>query len=581
MNGSSRLEHPFDAVETMEHGVPTGGFVGTLLKSSALTTLVVMIILSIWLVLTVTGWLLSPPHDPREPPILKSKVPILGHVFNILRFQGEFHSVLRKANPVVPLATLPMLNGKAYTIFEPDLIHAILRSKSASFEPYIVHLVHTTFDLTDEAFTKVVEDHELLPDLTDAIHRGFQHNPLRSMTRRLLGTISDKLDSIGDEGRGVGSVDLGQEKSISGGLEVRNFFLWCRDLMTLSTTKALYGDSDPFSKDQRLISLLWDFENAIPSFVSSTFPSITVPKGFRARKILYEVMGKYYSDRLDLVDPTTSVLIEERAQTLRRHGFNGEEIAKMETIQAVIATTNAIPTFFWMLIFILSRPGLFARLRQELEAAITFEPVSSDTAPTAQRTATLDVARFEEQLPLMASSYRETLRLINHAVSMRRVTSDISLTAANGNTYLLKEGVDIQMSAGVTHCDTGIWGPDASEFKAERFLPTKEHGSSGTQRTSQSSDVERSRKIAFFPFGGGKHLCPGRHLAFEEILGFVSLMLLRTDLEPLGMRFEDVKMEGAKLTAASCKPLNSGAGLGARIKRRRGWENTRIALRYG
>ncbi len=305
-----------------------------------------------------------------------------------------------------------------------------------------------------------------------------------------------------------------------------------------------------------------------------------MPRGFRARRLLHQVMTKYYSEKRDVVDPTTSLLIAQRADTLRRHGFNGEEIAKMETIQAVIATTNAIPTFFWLLIFVLSRPELLTQMRTEIEGALNFEPVAAQgDSPDNHRVATLDVSRFEHQLPLMTSCYRETLRLINHSVSMRRVTSDISLTAADGKTYVLKEGVDVQMPAGVTHGDTTIWGPDAGEFRAERFLP--EARVSGAQTPPRASRAERSRKAAFFPFGGGKHLCPGRNLAFEEIMGFMALILLRMDLEPMGMRFEDIKMEGARLTAPSCKPINNGAGLGARLKKRDGWENTTIAIKCG
>ncbi|GJN84415.1 hypothetical protein PLIIFM63780_007971 [Purpureocillium lilacinum] len=389
------------------------------------------------------------------------------------------------------LATLPMLSGKAYAIFDPNLIHVVLRSKSATFEPYIFSLVQTTFDLSDEAFTKVIEDEKLLPDLTDAFHLGFQVKPLRKMTRRFLATISSKLNTIGSDSQTTHVFNAGRERALQGGLEVENL-----------------------------------------------------------------------------------------ADTLRRHGFNGEEIAKMETIQAVIATTNAIPTFFWLLIFVLSRPELLTQMRTEIEGALNFEPVAAQgDSPDNHRVATLDVSQFEHQLPLMTSCYRETLRLINHSVSMRRVTSDISLTAADGKTYVLKEGVDVQMPAGVTHGDTNIWGPDAGEFRAERFLP--EARVSGAQTPPRSSRAERCRKAAFFPFGGGKHLCPGRNLAFEEIMGFMALMLLRMDLEPMGMRFEDIKMEGARLTAPSCKPVNNGAGLGARLKKRDGWENTTIAIKCG
>lgn len=298
----------------------------------------------------------------------------------------------------------------------------------------------------------------------------------------------------------------------------------------------------------------------------SLFPSITMPKGYQSREVLQQTMRVYYEAQRDANDPTTSTLTSNRAATLRQYGFTGHEIAKLECILPVVATTNAVPTFFWMLIFVLSRPSLAARLRAEVEAAASF----SDDAPGAG-TVTFDITSFDQQLPLMVSCYRETMRVINHSVSMRRAMSDITLTAADGRTYILKKGVDIQMSAGVTHGERGIWGDDAADFDAERFL-----AQSGATRTS---DAERKKKTAYFPFGGGRHLCPGRNLAFCEILGFVAMILLRFEVEPVGMEFADLKMDGSKLSAPSCKPLDGGEGLGARIRARKGWESTTFAFK--
>jgi cytochrome P450 len=221
-----------------------------------------------------------------------------------------------------------------------------------------------------------------------------------------------------------------------------------------------------------------------------------------------------------------------------------------------------------MLIFVLSRPSLVTRLRAELEAAASFDT----NTPHGGRTATFDITKFDKQLPLMVSCYRETMRLVNHSVSMRRTIADINLTGADGRTYLLKKGVDVQMSAGVTHSERHIWGDDAGDFDPERFLhPMAVNGSS-------RSEEDRKKNTAFFPFGGGKHLCPGRNLAFCEILGFMALMLLRFDVEPVGMGFADLKMAGSKLSSPSCRPVNSGQGLGARISMRKGWETTRFVF---
>jgi cytochrome P450 len=209
-----------------------------------------------------------------------------------------------------------------------------------------------------------------------------------------------------------------------------------------------------------------------------------------------------------------------------------------------------------MLLFIFERPELVNRLRKEVEAAA----VISDSE--GKRTATFNIASFDAKLPLLISCYRETMRLSNHSVSMRRIMQDMTITGADGQSYLLKKGVDLQLPAGVTHHDRSAWGQDFDEFDAERFL-----------QKAGDAETERRRKAAYFPFGGGRHLCPGRNFAFAEILGFMAVLVLGFDVEPLGMRFGEMKMLGGQLASGTVRPEKHGKGLGGKITRRSGWEN--------
>lgn len=67
------------------------------------------------------------------------------------------------------------------------------------------------------------------------------------------------------------------------------------------------------------------------------------------------------------------------------------------------------------------------------------------------------------------------------------------------------------------HFDPEVWGSNAAEFDAERFLGNK-----------------LSQHPSFKPFGGGNSLCPGRTLARRSIFNFVALLAVRFDiaLEP-------------------------------------------------
>jgi cytochrome P450 len=286
-----------------------------------------------------------------------------------------------------------------------------------------------------------------------------------------------------------------------------------------------------------------------------------MPKAYQARTKLQAIMKEYYAEERDLNDPTTSQLVINRANALRKNGFTGEEVGLLEVILPVVATINAVPTFYWLLLYVFARPELMAQLRAEVEAAVTL--TQNDDG---KRIASFNIAKFDDQLPLLISCYRETMRLTNHSVSVRRVMSDLIINAPDGGeSYLLKKGTDLQLPAGVTHYEQAIWGDDASEFVPDRFVPAASK--------DRTTEAEKKKKAAYFPFGGGRHLCPGRNLAFAEIVGFISVLLLGFEIEPIGMGFADMEMSPPVLASGAVKPKNRGIGLGGKLLRRKEWED--------
>ena len=53
----------------------------------------------------------------------------------------------------------------------------------------------------------------------------------------------------------------------------------------------------------------------------------------------------------------------------------------------------------------------------------------------------------------------------------------------------------------------------------------------------------------------------------------ISALLMGLDLVPVGKRFDEIKPRNATFSSAVVKPAGDGDGLGARITRRKGWEN--------
>jgi hypothetical protein len=147
-----------------------------------------------------------------------------------------------------------MLNGKLYAIFDPYLSQQVLRSKVASAYPFQREFAQKVFGLSDITYAKIMANPSLLPEFTEAMHQSFHKESLQKMNMRWLINFTRKIDPISGGNVKIDSSNLGRERVAADGVfEVANLYLWCRDIMTLATTKALYGDHDPFSQDKDLL----------------------------------------------------------------------------------------------------------------------------------------------------------------------------------------------------------------------------------------------------------------------------------------------------------------------------------------
>lgn len=119
--------------------------------------------------------------------------------------------------------------------------------------------------------------------------------------------------------------------------------------------------------------------------------------------------------------------------------------------------------------------------------------------------------------------------------------------------------------------DPRTWGPDAAVFKARRFLATSEERAKWGK---EEKEREWEQKRALLPFGGGKHLCPGRNFAFAEILGTVSVLVLGFEVRgKAGEVIEVPEVPRTRLGEGVGKPSEGQLGMGARLTRREGWQD--------
>lgn len=283
------------------------------------------------------------------------------------------------------------------------------------------------------------------------------------------------------------------------------------------------------------------------------------------RNRLQSVLGEYYAKDGDQ-HPDAAGITKHRANALRKYGITGQQLGTFEVALLHVATTNTIPTLFWFLTYIFTRPDLVERLHEEAKAAVE---------PRADGEFTINVDNLDAKCPLLVSCYRETIRMSNKPIGNRRVMRDTTISDGNGRSYLLKEGINLQISGDTLHHMEMVWGPDAMEFDPERFL---------NQIKGVKSEAVKTQRAWWVPFGGGKHLCPGRNFATAENMGLLVTLILGYRVQPLDGIWENFKapeQQQVGMAAGVNQPVNGGEGFGVWIKRREGWESARWRFTSG
>ncbi|KAF2668892.1 putative cytochrome P450 [Microthyrium microscopicum] len=202
---------------------------------------------------------------------------------------------------------------------------------------------------------------------------------------------------------------------------------------------------------------------------------------------------------------------------------------RIEAAMAFGVLSNSVPTVFWVLLDVFSRPDLLVQLREEIETnAVTIQ--SRDGKPAH----IIDLAAIRDSCPHFVSTFQEVLRLRNLSASTRSVVNDIVLD----DQYLLKKGSLVQMPSQYFNVRKAVWGDDAKLFDSKRFL---------------SKEVGTGKTRGFIAFGTTPHICPGRHFASGEVLAIAAMVFLRYDMVAIN-GWKEPKLSSTALTASITPP---------------------------
>jgi cytochrome P450 len=511
--------------------------------------------------------LFSVKYDPREPPIITHPIPLVGHVIGMFRHGASYFDFIKynlsssapkgqnsnrrySKEHNYPIYTLPTLTGRTYIITSPHLAGLIQRSsKSTSFYSAILEVTKRLCALDERSmniiWTNVNRDQSdfgLMPESHDMIASVLGPGPqLNDITKLQLEVFTEtlrKLSPVAAE-----EIDL---------LE------WLREQFTLANARTIYGPENLFLMHPELIKDFWIFEQGMFGLLADLLPWIFARKVYLARKRILAGLVEYIEKERY---KKSSTIIQQRVAINLKHGITPEMAGHCELIMLFAIVGNAIPTSFWLLANIYSRPELLVEVRKEIEKAVT---TPNDGGGVERRIIHVDM--LKSVAPVLTSCFRETMRMVANLTSVRWILEDTMIA----DKYLLKKDSMVQVASGVIHMDEEVWGQDAGEFNPRRFI-----SENAMEKTATAPLPKNVPSAAFRAFGGGSVICPGRHFAQSEIVGFVAAVVMGFDLEnPGGGVIELPKRNNTVIPLAVMKPMGECKVVIARRKKLEGikWE---------
>ena len=433
--------------------------------------------------------------DPREPPLVNPGIPLIGHAIGIARYGPKyFQSTSTKTNS--PIYTLKIFSGTIYIITAPSVVNIVSKNtKTISFNPFIAEVAIRITHCSPKARKIIERDMERSDSYVTEIHNHIiaAMAPGSELQRLTASTVRCAWSGF------LAPVENKETPTIS-------LYSFLREMLTISSTNAIYGSKNPFSADLKVQQAYWDYIGSINSLIINVQQQLIARKGHKAREYLATTFEKYLTDC-----DKSSVLTKGRRDIAKKHGMNDADVARTEVGNMIGILVNTVPMLFYLIVHIYSDPELLADIRQEIDENV----IHAEGREKPQ----FVIPAVQNSCPLLSSTFHETLRCYSEGATVRLVCED---TVLDGRVLLKKGGI-VQLPSSVIHRDPATWG-DAS-FHARRFLKSDTEDKASNIRSSTAAGAYR-------PWGGGSTLCPGRHLATNEVMTIAALVVWRFDMRP-------------------------------------------------
>ncbi|EME82358.1 uncharacterized protein MYCFIDRAFT_175896 [Pseudocercospora fijiensis CIRAD86] len=459
-----------------------------------------------------------------QPPQVPYWIPWLGNTLSFVApYPGRFYTNLFKWHPRSVGVTTLIIGGKrCHIVHSPPAVQALFKARTPHRELIEVDLFSKVFDMPMSEIRNAQAGKHFEVELNAKYMTNFDR--VNELTEQFLRVFEDVLKTDAEEMVKLDQVGL---------------FEWLRDRMFTASVTALHGEKllemyPTFGQD----FFRWEAE-----FLQWFFgkPGFLMREADERRKKIYRRLEEWSREMHRLcggqpVDPDQGPAWEpyfgSRLSRARQMDYKNRQLSPRSgaCLDAGITfglASNVIPATNWMLFHILDPKAPASLLPRVLNE------IKESTGPDGS----LDVLTLITQ-PLLQSIWIESLRLYSDLLVSRDLPEELILPIDEDGKLLaqLHKGDRVFAPSYLSqHSPSWAVGEsDAYCFDAERFLTTDPK--TGKQTFSMSGTAGR-----FFPFGGGKTLCPGRIFAKQEAIGALAMVLLRFDVRFRGYVDEDGK----------------------------------------
>lgn len=425
-------------------------------------------------------------------------------------------------------------------IFNAPGVHYILKDRKLDRQKFNVQVTVNGLGMTPEDAEKYYEHHAVMrpgqiPAHAAEERRNVEYLMKPERTNELTGDFMQELQRQTSTAFEDGPEEIGLYK-------------WLRTTMFRASTIALMG-TKVFEVAPNLETLFFQFDQDMLSMFFG-LPKLLIRKEYSNRdktidaltdwqERVREISGGVIPDPEEIQWEPLYGSRYNRARHLnyRARGLNPRSAAGLDMGMLFGLSSNAIPATGWMLMHILhSTTKAGAK-----DGTTLYEEIMAELKEVQKADGGIDISTLVNQ-PILLSTLHEVLRVYVDVLVSRQIDHDMALPfsqpdSSNDKTgvrsLMLKAGDMVMMPSYPSHTNPEWQAgnqPPPNEFYPYRFLSSSPTACKGDKPVFSTALYNGM----FFPFGGGKTICPGRSFARQEILGAVATILLTFDLELLG-----------------------------------------------